>query len=178
MSRIKEGTFAHLALLCQKRKSLVVLELLLRQRLTIMDIQIKYNDIINRCEQLSSFEADGKFDANGESRYLEIHINEVDKMLITDYIKQAQAIIEERIARMITNVEDVKEGFTWSIRTDSRWSGVKSFTKHVTEAIVAYAMASWLKGRLDERVAFYEELFNNTLAMAVKNIFTKQAPKK
>lgn len=269
-----------------------------------MEVKIKYQDIIDRCEKLSSFEADGKFDANGESRYLDIHINEVDRLLVMDYVKQAQSILEERIVRMITDVEDsvtetkpvtiekpdttpafdfaliipngselakytivaapqstigtgdmrfiisddfqgfaycvqesnglykaytnkshvpnnyiyetgVKkvyrcladskeytwnawgndlvgferkpliehtytevslEGFTWTIRTTTRWNGIKTFTKHVNEAIVSYAMAAWLRGKLDDRVPFYEELFNNTLAMAVKNIFTKQAP--
>jgi hypothetical protein len=73
-------------------------------------------------------------------------------------------------------VERYVSGFTWSIRTTTRWNGIKAFTKHVNEAIVSYAMAAWLRGKLDERVPFYENLFNNTLAMAVKNIFTKQAP--
>jgi hypothetical protein len=69
-----------------------------------------------------------------------------------------------------------EKGFTWTIRPNTRWNGIKTFTKHVNEAIVSYAMAAWLRGKLDERVPFYENLFNNTLAMAVKNIFTKQAP--
>lgn len=255
---------------------------------------------MHRCEQLSAFEADRKVDANGESRYLELHINEVDKQLVQQYIVQARSILEERIERMIENIEEYGEvikdiiqvpdttpvfeydaywtrndllgleskgdapissygkivyiedsmkfaaynasersfyfnltsadlgnyiedgtkkvyrlkgateeqtwaslyngghtgaglvsftrgminqtveryvsGFTWSIRTTSRWNGIKTFTKHVNEAIVSYAMAAWLRGKLDERVPFYESLFNNTLAMAVKNVFTKQAP--
>lgn len=271
-----------------------------------MEIKIRYEDIIERCEKLSSFEAEGKVDANGKSRYLEIHINEVDKLLITDYIKQARYAIEERISKMITwrddfiveniteagpefigrfdafipddstmqyyHIMDKKpedctisgdivflnrlgkfayriatrpfgkpatttgytvftdmssvgldnktysyesnvkkayyytptyekmytwnkdgnelvdysvpetvlisyEGLVWSIRTDTRWKGSATFVKHITEAIVAYTMAAWLRGRLDERVAFYENLYNNTLSLAVKNIFTKQAPK-
>lgn len=265
-----------------------------------MEVKIKYQDIIDRCEKLSSFEADGKFDANGESRYLDIHINEVDRLLVMDYVKQAQSILEERIERMIENIEDYGEvikdiiqvpdttpvfeydaywtrndligreskgdapissydnivyiedsmkfaayngsersyyfnltsaglgnyiedgtkkvyrlkgateeqtwaslyngghtgaglvsftrgminqtveryvsGFTWILKSSTRWNGIKAFTKHVNEALVAYTMATYLKGRLDERVPFYENLFNNTLAMAVKNIFTKQAP--
>lgn len=260
-----------------------------------MEINIKYNDIIDRCEKLSSFESQGRFDANGESRYLEIHINEVDKLLIQQYIEQARDLIGEKIARMISSIEyrnfdgyekvelpedrpffsfkqyltsssqsivdiaglveatpppnaafsdryfldsrgifvihnetDRKyyshpdavglgyiydpdneklyidengkkyqwgsrgfadytpkynlvpkytdNGFTWSIRTDTRWNGIKSFTKYVTEAIVAYVMAAWLKGRLDDRVPFYEALHANTLNMAIKNVFTKQAP--
>lgn len=266
-----------------------------------MDINIRYQDIIDRCEKLSSFESEGRYDANGESRYLEIHINEVDKQLIIDYIKQAQGVIEERISRMITEVvesediiriekpdntpsygfegiasgselakyeiiegpqssvgygiikfldygdttstfaycvqgndsygtegfkaytdesvlgeeylfesgvkkiylcnEDKKEytwhergitiipferkpivsyevvkGFVWRMREDTRWGGYKTFAKHVTEAIVSYAMAAWLKGRLDDRVPFYESVFNNSMSMAVKNIYTKQIP--
>ena len=141
-----------------------------------MDINIKYQDIIDRCEKLSAFEADGKVDTNGESRFLEIHINEVDKLLVEDYIKQAQEILEERIDRMISDIEEGSDGFTWKLRTDTRWNEAKTFIKHITEAIVAYTMAAWLRGRLDDRVAFYEGLYANTLAMAVKNIFTKQAP--
>lgn len=274
-----------------------------------MEIRIKYEGLIARCEQLSSFEARGKVDANGESRYLDIHINEVDKQLVLQYIKQARMVIEENILRMIkgstdgltetiikevaigtrpipetrkfypfetiikgssirdieglitddrlpngvtivkryflfdaanprfaalgtdrryyTNAEVVGEnytlgrgeaklyedkdgkryewssrgfydyvqkeetiyerveeevflvdaGFSWDIRTDSRWNGLNAFTKHVTEAIVSYAMAQWLSGRLDERVAFYESLFASSVAMATKNIFTKQVPR-
>lgn len=264
-----------------------------------MEVKIKYEDILKRCEMLSSFESEGKADANGESRYLELHINKVDEQLIQQYIMQARGILEERMERMIENIEEyggviqfpsttpvfefdeeldsdkmgkynvvntgipsdiykisylhthrvfavnnghdtlytnladiealgddrynyieeanVKKvyrkkgseneltwaslyngghtgaglvdfergminqnvpGFTWSIRTTTRWNGIKTFTKHVHEAIVSYAMAAWLKGKLDDRVAFYEGLFNNTLAQAVKNLFTKQPPKK
>lgn len=259
---------------------------------------------------LSSFESEGKADANGESRYLEIHINKVDEQLIQQYIMQARGILEEKMERMIVEVEDsitstvivqvpddtpyfeydafvsgsslanytvnesalstapsaytiqflsgdglmkfaicvsgtkttaytnlesmtflgtsrynyiednstkkiyrlkgteqekiwasyanggalgqglidftrstiskpttvVEEGFIWTINNNSRWNGIKTFTKHINEAIVAYVMAAWLKGKLDDRVPFYEGLFNNTLALAVKNIFTKQAP--
>lgn len=239
----------------------------------IMEVKIKYEDIISYCEKLSSFEADRKVDANGESRYLELHINEIDKQLIQQYIVQARAILEERMERMIENIEegifpnetipfdfissiipdnvvdrlddrspvayftygdafayydetnigvyDVQyidsddpkygydgslvdtvylckkdgkrykwhptsdglveylgeKGFTWSIRTTTRWNGIKTFIKHIHEAIASYVMSAWLKGKLDDRVPFYEGLFNTTLSSAVKNIFTKQAPK-
>ncbi len=270
-----------------------------------MEVKIKYEDILKRCEMLSSFESEGKADANGESRYLELHINKVDEQLIQQYIMQARGILKERMERMIENIEEYGEvikdviqvpdttptfefdeeldsgqtgnynvvntgipsdiymiyylqpykafavndghgklytnladiealgderynyieeanvkkvyrikgseneltwaslyngghtgaglvdfergminqtveryvsGFTWSIRTTTRWNGIKTFTKHVHEAIVSYAMAAWLRGKLDDRVPFYEALFNNTLAQAVKNVFTKQAP--
>lgn len=239
-----------------------------------MEVKIKYEDLVSRCEQLSSFEAEGKADANGESRYLELHINKVDEQLILQYIIQARGILEERMERMIENIEegvfpsetisfdfissvvpdntvdwlddrspvayftdgdafayyqetnvgvyDVtyvdiddpkygidgspintvyfckddgklyerhptskdlleylgEKGFTWTIRDNTRWNGIKTFTKHVHEAIVSYAMAAWLRGKLDDRVPFYEGLFNNTLSLAVKNLFTKQPPKK
>jgi hypothetical protein len=239
-----------------------------------MEVKIKYEDILKRCEMLSSFESEGKFDANGESRYLEIHINKVDEQLIQQYILQARGILEERMERMIENIEEVEfpsetipfdfissvipdnvvdwlddrspvayftdgdsfayyqetnhdvydvqyididdpkyghdgapdgtiylckedgrlyernqsseglveylgeKGFTWTIRPNTRWNGIKTFTKHVNEAIVSYAMAAWLRGKLDDRVAFYEGLFNSTLAQAIKNLFTKQPPKK
>lgn len=248
-----------------------------------MEVQIKYKDIIDRCEQLSSFEARGKVDANGQSRYLDIHIGEIDHLLINQYIEQARTMLEEKFDRMITDSEEdgwkqvysfdkivtggetyefeslitdevadlsgldtkvyffasltpktfgiqvvsstssplyskvfindkvlgdkyknnpyderlyvasdgktysrtdgdlipcvqPEHSFTWTIRTDTRWSGVSAFTKHVTETITSYAMAQWLSGRLDERVQFYEALFTSSLAMATKNIFTKQAP--
>ena len=241
-----------------------------------MEVTIKYKDIIDRCEKLSSFESEGRFDANGESRYLEIHINKVDEQLIQQYIMQARGILEERMERMIENIEDgysveypifdqlvnvtdeniidssgnlndstlpiaffqqqkmfayyklnviqyeidshvpseyssntmfyciqtkkmykkengilvvvdiehnsnvvfYDDAFTWTIRTTTRWNGIKTFTKHIHEAIVSYAMAAWLRGKLDDRVSFYEGLFNNTLAQAIRNLFTKQPPKK
>ena len=68
-----------------------------------MTVEIKYKDLIDRCEQLSSFESEGKVDAAGQSRYLEIHINEVDKLLVKQYIEQARAIMEEKFDRMITD---------------------------------------------------------------------------
>lgn len=141
-----------------------------------MEVVIKYDDIIDRCEKLSSFESIGKFDANGESRYLEIHINKVDEQLIQQYIVQAQGILEERMSRMIKEISEDAYQFSWTIRTDTRWNGGNIFAKHVSEAIVSYAMAAWLRGKLDDRVAFYEQLFNTTLAAAVKNIYTKQEP--
>jgi hypothetical protein len=143
-----------------------------------MEIEFIYKDIIDRCEQLSSFESMNKLDAAGESRYLEIHINEVDKLLIRQYVEQARLAIEEKLARMIAFTENTDTSFTWHMRTDTRWSGTTSFTKHATEAIVAYTMSAWLSDRLPDRVAFYDALFTNSLAMAVKNIFTKQAPSK
>lgn len=246
-----------------------------------MEVSIKHKDIIDRCEQLSSFEARGKVDAQGQSRYLDIHINEIDQLLINQYIDQARAMLEEKFDRMITesvdlgkeqaypfdsiisgssiasyyekitneiidltgvktrvyffsgsgfdvfgiegidthhpsygkicindevlgyeyesnpNNErfyidkngttyartdgslsrfDIAKSFTWTIRTDTRWAGASTFTKHATEAITSYVMAQWLAGRLDERVQFYEALFASSLAMATKNLFTKQAP--
>ncbi len=155
-----------------------------------MEIKIKYEDLIVRCEQLSSFESEGKVDAAGQSRYLEIHINEVDKLLIQQYITQARGILEERMERMIASVtenagisdEATKEaveipGFTWTLRTDTRWKQNNSLAKHVSEAIIAYAMSAWLSDRLPERVAFYDALFTASTEMAVKNIFKKQVPR-
>lgn len=155
-----------------------------------MEIKIKYEDLIARCEQLSSFESEGKVDAAGQSRYLEIHINEVDKLLIQQYITQARGILEERMERMIAGVtgnagisdestENAVEipGFTWTLRTDTRWKQNNSLAKHVSEAIVAYAMSAWLSDKLPERVAFYDTLFSASTEMAVKNIFKKQAPR-
>lgn len=291
----------------QKRIDTILFDFTLQQNNRIMDVVIKYKDIISRCEQLSSFESEGKADANGESRYLEIHINKVDEQLILQYIEQARGILEERMARMITLSEntvkeettqetigpsvtrefaeivpngstmsdyevieavqtsapssydivfmnavgkfgyrvagrqDTTSGYTvytdmsalglnpsdylydedvlktyrnktegykqhkwndagnglveytgteevivttfvpaisWLIRKDTRWNGVKTFVKHINEAIVSYAMAAWLRGKLDDRVPFYETLFNNSLNLAVRNIFTKQAPRK
>lgn len=265
-----------------------------------MEVKITYDDIITRCEQLSAFEARGKVDAQGQSRFLDIHIGEVDTILIKQYITQARALLEERFERMIldtseeneaetstvtivdketrspksfsryfdgfttvesydslssnegvgyfvstnrdshptfllyhiegasihvapTNMDEydfpdgdmfyyidtstgnkynhtgthtslgalvpytpptktetvtkyVPYSFTWLIRTDTRWNGISTFTKHVNEAITSYVMAQWLSGRLDERVAFYDNLFNTSLTMAAKNIFTKTAP--
>ena len=66
-----------------------------------MTVEITYKDLIDRCEQLSSFESEGKVDAAGQSRYLEIHINEVDKLLVKQYIEQAKRALEERMERMI-----------------------------------------------------------------------------
>ena len=142
-----------------------------------MEVRIKYKDIIDRCEQLSSFEARGKVDANGESRYLDIHINEVDKQLVMQYILQARTTLEGSMERMISAVVEIKDqAFVWKIRSDARWKPSSTFQRHITETIASYTMAQWLSGRLDERVAFYEGLFANSLALATKNIFTKQAP--
>lgn len=255
-----------------------------------MTLTVKYKDIIERCEMLSSFEAEGRYDANGKSRYPDLHIGEADLPLLTQYIKQAQALIEQRMERMIADTSDeyieevvdnrmrmpfdkvfvgvqtqegdlsedlpiaffytsatnrrgafyhymeledmtgvhgyeiaavsnkeyrypsgkdnvfldndgkeyafsdtgkeiqpyspvkhekvVGEGFTWNLRTDTRWNGAKTFAKLINESISSYAMAAYLKGKLDDRVPFYEALHANTLDMAVKNIFTKQPPKK
>ena len=74
-------------------------------------------------------------------------------------------------------VFDAYEGFTWTINTNTRWKQNDTFTRHIAEAIAAYAMAAWLRGRLDDRVTFYDTLFNNSLNLAIKNIFTKQPPK-
>lgn len=155
-----------------------------------MEVRFKYKDLIERCEQLSSFESEGKVDAAGQSRYLEIHINEVDKLLIQQYITQARGILEERMERMIASVtgnagisdESTEEaveipGFTWTLRTDTRWKQNNSLVKHVSEAIVAYTMSAWLSDKLPERVAFYDTLFSASTEMAVKNIFKKQAPR-
>ena len=142
-----------------------------------MEIRFKYEDLIARCEQLSSFESEGKVDDAGQSRYLEIHINEVDRQLIMQYILQARTTLEESMERMISTVVEIKDqAFVWKLRSDARWKPSSTFNRHIAEAIVSYAMAQWLSGRLDERVAFYEGLFTSSLALATKNIFTKQAP--
>lgn len=285
----------------QKRKHAGRYFITLRKSIVIMEVKIKYKDLIDRCEELSAFEANGRVDANGESRYLELHINEVDRKLVSEYIKQAVHSTVESISRMVENIEDtvdkeeeieeipdtteaypfemiipdsseylqyheVNEGptspangtdfafmdyygkfgivewkdksrwnyvfypnanvvgnnyiyeegvkkvykdlstgkeYTWrgegvlveyerkpsyitrpsssegviiTIRQGTRWNGIKTFTKHINEAIISYAMAAWLRGKLDDRASFYEGLFNTTLAAAVKNVFTKQVP--
>ena len=251
-----------------------------------MEVIFNYEDLIARCEQLSSFEAEGKVDAAGQSRYLEIHINEVDKQLVQQYIEQARGIIEERLERMLDGsvtitpdvfykfdaildnpilaydsfsdnqlqgaavafvrvywdknggndlyrfahyresvdnsfmldrvvpeeynnpssklynvtdkkfyrwndaksdividaksdivIDEVINGFQWTLRTDTRWKQNAAFERHATEAIVAYTMSAWLSDKLPERVTFYDTLFNNSLNLAIKNIFTKQPPK-
>ena len=243
-----------------------------------MTVEIKYKDLIDRCEKLSSFESEGKVDAAGQSRYLEIHINEVDKLLVKQYIEQAKRALEERMDRMISRVDDIyptflpfdgvlhyptllsmfyngemrsypikfvdsyftddggsnlykfahvreasngwdlgfpvpdeynwvkspdsvfydgvsyyrwnkdgtnivdfipdlsSQGSSWTLRTDTRWKENASFSKHVSEAIVAYTMSAWLSDKLPERVAFYDALFTASTEMAVKNIFKKQVP--
>lgn len=153
-----------------------------------MEVKFKYEDIFSQCEQLSSFEARGKVDANGNSRYLDIHIGEVDRLLVDQYITQAVINLQEAFSRMIVStipnagiVETTTEeipGFTWVMRDDSRWNGAKAFTKHTAEAIASYVLSQWLSDKLPERVQFYEGLFTSSLAMASKNLFTKQAPKK
>lgn len=142
-----------------------------------MEIRFKYEDLIARCEQLSSFETEGKVDAAGQSRYLEIHINEVDRLLVKQYIDQARNVLEERMERMISSTTNTNDGFRWNVRSDARWKPNTTFNRHVTEAIVAYAMSAWLSDKLPERVAFYDALFTASTEMAVKNIFKKQAPR-
>jgi hypothetical protein len=77
----------------------------------------------------------------------------------------------------VTKVVEMEyPAFVWEINSGSRWKYNSTFLRHVSEAMASYAMAQWLRGKLDDRVSFYENLFNNSLNMAVKNIFTKQAP--
>lgn len=142
-----------------------------------MEIRFKYEDLIARCEQLSSFESEGKEDAAGQSRYLEIHINEVDRLLVKQYIDQARNILEERIGRMLDGSVNSTDGFRWMLRTDTRWKPSGTFERHISEAVVAYTMSAWLSDKLPERVAFYDALFTASTEMAVKNIFKKQAPR-
>lgn len=249
-----------------------------------MEVKFTYQELIDRCEKLSSFESEGKVDANGQSRYLELHINKVDEQLIKSYIDQARSAMEDTFERMIAEVDEEQieveipeyrpsypfdevvsgsniskytitydtttdysslrlvflasnvnkfawvrdsqgreayisdsvvginyagdeniervyidssgnkyvrtngaleayrlpkttiDVFQWFIRTDIRWNGHKTFVKHATEAMVSYAMAQWLRGKLDDRAAFYAELYASSLAMATKNLFTKSAP--
>ena len=148
------------------------------ENLTDMELKIKYEDIIGRCEQLSSFEARDKVDEAGVSRYLDIHINEIDKLLVRQYIDQARALLEQSMERMIDNVVTRdNEYFIWAIRPDKRWKPSPTFNRHIEEALVSYAMSEWLRDKLVERSKFYEALFTASTGMAVKNIFTKQPPK-
>lgn len=235
-----------------------------------MEVVFKYKDIIDRCEQLSSFESKGKVNDAGESLYLDIHINEIDRLLVRKYAEQARGILASEMEKMIDErlvsivefsgildtpniaswvngpmIEDIvfvriygsKEGneslyqfvyarketenyyhfsthvpseykpnseyvyfdgtkyyewneqgtdivesnadydFMWNIHTATRWKENKAFRMHVTEAIVAYTMSAWLSDKLPERAKFYESLFTASLAMAKKNLYTKQEPK-
>ena len=94
------------------------------------------------------------------------------------YAEQARVLLEEKFDRMIAAKTDEVDYFAWDMRTDTRWTGQRSFSKHVAEAIVSYAMSAWLQDKLPERVQFYDALFTSSLAMATKNLFTKHAPKK
>lgn len=143
-----------------------------------MKVQFKYEDLLARCEQLSSFESRGKKNDAGQSIYLDIHINEVDKILIRQYIDQARSLLEERMERMIDGVTEMSDKlFIWNIRPDARWKPTSTFHRHVEEALVSYSMAEWLRDKLVERSKFYESLFTASTEMAAKNVFTKQSPK-
>lgn len=136
---------------------------------------------MERCKMLSSFEGRDTYDANGKSSFEDIVIHSVDEHLVTTYIEQGVAHVRHVVEDMILSVSPTDGGEEWTFRTDQRRyysKGLSNIKKNIDEAISAYVMSKWLGDRKNDRVEFYNTLFQNEIVLISDNIFSKGAPKR
>ena len=146
-----------------------------------LSIQIDFSTLMDRCKMLSSYEGRDTYDANGKSSFDGIVIHSVDEHLVSTYIQQGVAHVRHVVEDMLLGVEAITDGEQWTFRTDQRRyysKGLSNIKKNIDEAISAYVMAQWLGGRKDDRVAFYNTLYQNEIVLISDNIFSKSAPKR
>lgn len=145
-----------------------------------LTIQIDYDDIMERCKMLSSYEGRDRHDANGQSLYEKVVITEQDEQLINGYISQSLLAAREQLADMIATVDDETDGEeTWTINPQRRYNskGSKNLTKHLTEALAASVMTAWLTyNSVDDRSGFYQTVYENEIRLISDNLHTKAAP--
>lgn len=146
-----------------------------------MEFGINYNtSLIERCRMLSSYEASGMTDGEGESLFLDVRIVGSDIPLLREYFSAAALTIEENLGSIVLSAAYDNDGFTWNLRLGSRWRGNnRVLRKYIEEAMTNYAMAQWMakKGN-DKRSAVYLSVWNDMLGKCVSMAFRTKAPVK
>lgn len=144
-----------------------------------MVYEYRYDEALERCVMLSSYEGRESADGSGETKYLQIKNTEQDRPLILVYIAAAARLLQERMSRMITSAEYNETGFVWTVRTEeTRWNVNTKLDKNIQESLVSYAMMNWLAERKPDRVDMYRQLWQDMTQMCVANLFRKSVPTK
>lgn len=142
-----------------------------------MTYGFSYNDAIDRCVMLSSFEGRDYTGDSGDSLFLKVKITEQDKPLIRTYLGQAARMLEDGMSRIITAATYDDDGFSWEVRTEeTRWNVNKKLDENLGEALVGYSMMRWLSDRKPDRIGIYKNLWEDMSVMCVKNMYRKNSP--
>lgn len=148
-----------------------------------MEFTVSYNEAIQRCMMLTSFEGKNHTDGEGESLFSETVITTQDRPLITDYLNCGAMIIEESIARLVlsSSYSGDTDGQVWSLqlRLSDRWNGNRTdFTQYLQEALVSFALSKWYDLKWPDKVAKYVTLWEESLNRIVSNAFRRSQPVK
>lgn len=130
---------------------------------------------------LSAFEGGEDYADGGQSRFRDVLITKQEEPLIQLYINQAIQVTFEKIGKLVAAVTVNDSKTVWTMRDDTLWPAAKNgsiLDKHIEETVVSWTMKCWLEYKHNDRAKFYEDMFQNYISLAERNINTSEAPRK
>lgn len=131
---------------------------------TFATMKLTYNNIFNRCQDISSYEGGRIVDDKGDSMYSVVHMTEQDKPLIEEYVKQSVESIRTQLYYAIDSISEDAEGVSISFISDQRLNADTAEARKSTESVItSYVMWQWLADKSDERAKAWSEIYNEML---------------
>lgn len=128
-----------------------------------------YQAIYTRCQNISDYEAGRIVDAAGNSMFAVVAINAQDEDLIREYFKVACVNLSKEL-RWVEDYTETTEGASFSVSAQAVVKG--DVEPNMEAAAVAYIMTMWLADKSAERSAawrgVYDEMMRNLAKGAQK----------
>lgn len=144
-----------------------------------MTYVFQYDDLLARCNTLSSYEGRNAVSANGESDYLKTKISNQDETLVRMYLQEGAHLLEDIIGgKIIASSEYGDDSFTWMLDIDTeRWSRDDTMSKSIMESVSSYAMKMWMDyNDKPKRAETYEQIWQSMSAQVRRMAYRKTKP--
>lgn len=147
-----------------------------------MEINITYNNIIERCKMFSDYEARQATDSANENMYSEVVITDGDEALLKDYIEQSFQKIESVLGGALEyDIEMCDDHVVITLGTgkEAAFNGkaTTGFSKSLEEASASFCMYKWLLNKLPERSGTYQNMFADMTVVCNKLAWKRVKPK-
>ena len=142
-----------------------------------MSTKIYYEEIYDKCRDLSSAEGRRIMDAEGKSLYEAVHLTAQDKPLVFTMADEAASMVQAALRYAITDIAYDPDGGTITFVEGNALNKRSNADKLMLEALSAYVMMRWLDDKSRERSDAYKLIYENMLAAYVRTAYSKQAPK-
>lgn len=109
-------------------------------------MDIEFDSMFTRCQELSSFEGRRLTDGQGNSMYEQAHITDQDKPLIQGMVRKAVEMANSRLSSSVGEI-----GFSLTTSQQVQTGALKL----LEEIVAAYVMYLWLEDKSKERSDCY-----------------------